>query len=69
MIAGTTYLLRGQPVQAVCAWRQQRKTERLDLGPLIQLGGTTPRNVMVQHLDGRCEVRPFRGLRRAGGEG
>lgn len=65
MIPGTTYLLRGEPVVAVVAWRQQRKSERLDTGPLLVLNPTTPRNVMVRLADGTTTVRPFRGLRKA----
>lgn len=65
MIAGTSYLLRGQPVTAFAAWRQQRKTERLDL-PLVHTKPTTPRNVLIEQADGSRQVRPFRGLRRAG---
>ena len=67
MIAGTTYLLHGKPVVAIVAWRQQRKTERIT-GPLLDLKATSPRNVMVRFPDGSTTVRPFRGLRRAGGD-
>ncbi|RKR92834.1 hypothetical protein BDK92_7316 [Micromonospora pisi] len=68
MIPGTTYLLRGEPVVAIVAWRQQRKTERMPRVPHLDLKPTTPRNVMVQLPDGTCVVRPFRGLRRAGAQ-
>ncbi|MEU3452119.1 hypothetical protein ABZ671_00550 [Micromonospora sp. NPDC006766] len=64
MIAGTTYLLRGEPVTAVIAWRQQRGTERLDCGPHLALSPWTPKNVLIRHEDGTEVVRPFRGLRR-----
>lgn len=64
MIAGTTYLEAGQPVTALVAWRQQRKTERLTTGPYLHLKTTTPRNVLIRRADGTQVVRPFRGLRR-----
>ncbi|MFC0504261.1 hypothetical protein [Micromonospora costi] len=64
MIAGTTYLLRGEPVTVLVAWRPQRRAERLDNGPHLHLRATAPQNVMIRRADGSTEVRPFRGLRR-----
>lgn len=64
MITGSTYLLRGQPVVAITQWRQQRRTERPANFPLVETKPTTPRNVLIEHADGRREVRPFRGLRK-----
>lgn len=68
MIAGSTYLERGKPVVVVAAWRQQRVTERVDLGPLVQLGTSSPRNVWIRRADGTEAVRPFRGLRKPVGD-
>lgn len=64
-ITGTTCLLRGEPVTVFTAWRTPRKTDppRADL-PLLQTGGTPPRNVEIRYADGRRVVRPFRGLRK-----
>ncbi|TDC30075.1 hypothetical protein E1211_24830 [Micromonospora sp. 15K316] len=64
MIPGTTYLLGGEPVTALVAWRQQRVSERLDNGPHLTTKTTTPRNVLIRRADGSMDVRPFRGLRR-----
>lgn len=64
MIPGTTYLLRGEPVTALVAWRQQRASERLDNGPHLTTKATTPRNVLIRRPDGTTVVRPFRGLHR-----
>lgn len=63
-IAGRVYLERGAPVTVVTAWRQQRKTERLDLPDLEALSTFTPRNVLIRRADGTEAVRPFRGLRK-----
>jgi hypothetical protein len=66
MITGSSYLERGKPVVALIQWRQQRKTERLDLLH-VHTGTSTPRNVTVCRADGSTATRPFRGLRRAAG--
>lgn len=62
-IAGTVYLLRGEPVTALAAWRQPRTAEQPTL-PLVCTKATTPRNVQIRMADGSEQVRPFRGLRR-----
>lgn len=36
--------------------------------PLVRLKATAPRNVEIEYPGGGCEVRPFRGLRRIGGQ-
>ena len=36
---------------------------------LIRWNGKGPRNVLILRQDGRKVVRPFRGLRKAGGDG
>lgn len=63
-IAGRTYLERGEPVVVLVQWRQQRKSERLDLSGLENTNVITPRNVLVMRPDGELVVRPFRGLRK-----
>lgn len=50
-VAGSWYLERGRPVVVLTAW-----------GP-----GGGPRNVRIRRADGTTTVRPFRGLRRIGG--
>lgn len=62
-ITGRTYIERGEPVTVITAWRQQRKVERLPVGPLLRLSTSSPRNVAVRRADGTVVVRPFRGLR------
>lgn len=69
MITGSEYLLRGQPVTVVCQWHGKSDPDlpRLQaLLPLVSTGKTAPRNVAIEGPDG-WQVRPFRGLKRAGG--
>lgn len=60
---GRTYLLAGETVTVVAAWRQQRKTARLAY-PHLQLRPWTPKNVMLEDEQGQRFIRPFRGLRK-----
>ena len=50
MIAGRTYLERGEPVVVLVQWR-------------VGSGPTGPRNVLIRRADGSEAIRPFRGLR------
>ncbi len=63
-IEGRTYLLRGEPVTVVCAWRAPRRTDPPSNLPLLRLSAYAPANVHIRHADGREYVRPFRGLRK-----
>lgn len=46
MMVGRTYLLAGEPVVVLIQWRTGQ-------------GRGGPKNVLVQHADGRREVRPW----------
>lgn len=72
MITGSSYLLRGETVTVTCQWDGSRNLDLLRLQavlPLVRLKAHGPRNVVIELPDGTVQVRPFRGLRRIGGEG
>lgn len=66
---GRTYLLAGQPVTVRAAFRLPSKANPLPPAPTWlwwhdpEPPKGAPRNVLIQHADGRLQVRPFRGLR------
>jgi hypothetical protein len=53
---GRTYRLHGTCVTVLARWDAKSRG--------TWPSGRVPRNVLIQHADGRREVRPFRGLRR-----
>lgn len=64
MITGSTYLLRGQPVTATSAWNGRTRDLPASRFPHVITKQHSPRNVQIEHADGRREIRPFRGLLR-----
>lgn len=68
MSTGRVYLDRGHPITVLTRWR----TPGPELCPpwLVWAHPPTPapRNVLIERADGSRVVRPFRGLRRAGGQ-
>jgi hypothetical protein len=66
-MVGRTYLLCGEPVTVRAAFRLPSKANPLPPRPAWlhwhRSPAGAPRNVLIQHADGRLEVRPFRGLR------
>ncbi len=69
MITGSTYLDRGEPVTVVAAWNGAVRDlpDLSGLLPHVRTKAHGPRNVMICRADGSGDVRPFRGLRKAGG--
>lgn len=65
---GRTYVLSGEPVTVRARFALPSRRNPLPVCPTWlwwhRSPKGAPRNVLVQHADGRLEVRPFRGLRR-----
>jgi hypothetical protein len=64
VITGRVYLLRGVQVTVLIQWATPRRDPDAAALPQVRTARTAPRNVMIRYPGGRCEVRPFRGLRR-----
>ncbi|HEX2300991.1 MAG TPA: hypothetical protein VHH34_21195, partial [Pseudonocardiaceae bacterium] len=65
---GRTYLERGRPVRVLARWAPPAPTsEPAWLSWERPPRPVAPRNVLIERGDGTRVVRPFRGLRRAGG--
>jgi hypothetical protein len=74
-LIGQVYLERGYPVTVLARWSGQRPMYAGFTRGLVVIwheprgGGRhrqAPRNVLIERRDGSRDVRPFRGLRRAG---
>jgi hypothetical protein len=69
VITGSDYELRGRTVRVVAAWNGKSSPQLPELQaalPLVSTRKTAPRNVAIEGPAG-WQVRPFRGLKRAGG--
>lgn len=65
MIAGRTYIERGQPVQALCGWGNNRGEPALTARYFATAPTRNgPRNVLIRRDDDTTVVRTFRGLRK-----
>ena len=67
MRPGAVYLERGRPVVVLTRWRAPGPAPRPPWLLWAHPPKSAPRNVLIECADGSRVVRPFRGLRRAGG--